>query len=295
MIKKCIVFKRSYAYGFSLIEVAIVLVIISVLVAIVAVPLATQLEQQRITETNKQLEIIKEALIGFTLANGRLPCPAGSNSAGQESFCTNASAACGAPISVLPAHGRCSSTNGFIPAAALGLSPVDSQGYMVDAFVKADVFNRLRYAVPDATLFDVNPTTFPVGNLKKDYRVFTSVDGMRNATMDKITTYSAGFLYACQEDAAITTVASANCGTRTELTRATPAVIFSVASNSEVALSNLTSGGEKSNQTPDSKVFFQGTRVDNRNGSTPYYFDDLVTWISPNTLFARMVLVGKLP
>ena len=285
--------------GFSLIEVAIVLVIISVLVAIVAVPLATQLEQQRITETNKQLEIIKEALIGFTLANGRLPCPAGSNSAGQESFCTNASAACGAPISVLPAHGRCSSTNGFIPAAALGLSPVDSQGYMVDAFVKADVFNRLRYAVPDATLFDVNPTTFPVGNLKKDYRVFTSVDGMRNATMDKITAYSAvagqGFLYACQEDAAVTTVASANCAPRNELTRGTPAVIFSVASNSEVALANLTSGGEKSNQTPDSKVFFQGTRVDNRNGATPYYFDDLVTWISPNTLFARMVLVGKLP
>lgn len=290
--------------GFSLIEVAIVLVIISVLVAIVAVPLATQLEQQRITETNKQLEIVKEALIGFTLANGRLPCPARSNSTGQESFCTNdATAACGAPIqgydSVLTVHGRCYSTNGFIPAATLGLSPVDSQGYMVDGFVKADIFNRLRYAVPSKTILQVN-TSFTNSNPAiKNYQVFTSVDGMRNATMDKITAYSAvagqGFLYACQEDAAITTAATTNCGTRNELTRGTPAVIFSVASNSEVALADLTSGGEKSNQTPDSTAFFQGTRVDSRNGSTPYYFDDLVTWVSPNTLFARMVLVGKLP
>ena len=280
--------------GFSLIEVAIVLVIISVLVSIVAIPLSTQLEQRRIEDTKKQLEVVKEVLIGFTLSNGRLPCPASSTSAGRESFCTSAVGACGTEIlsySSAP-HGRCASPNGFVPAATLALYPVDSQGYMVDTFVKADSINRLRYAVPTVTINTVNPSfTTPT----KDYQVFTSVDGMRNATMDRITAYSTGFLFVCQEDPAITAVSATSCPAGKELTHASPAVVFSIASNSEVALASLTSGGEKSNQTPNSSAFFQGARIDNRNAATPYYFDDLVTWISPNTLFARMVQAGKLP
>ena len=91
--------------GFSLIEVAIVLVIISVLVAIVAVPLATQLEQQRITETNKQLETIKEAVIGFALANGRFPCAASLADNGLESLKISG-----------PSVGDCNAYVGYVPA-----------------------------------------------------------------------------------------------------------------------------------------------------------------------------------
>ena len=62
--------------GFSLVEIAVVLVIISVLLTIAVVPIAAQIEQRRTEETLRQLETIKEALLGFAIANGRLPCPA---------------------------------------------------------------------------------------------------------------------------------------------------------------------------------------------------------------------------
>jgi len=61
--------------GFSLIEAAIVLVIITTLIASVAVPFAERHKQKRIWETRKSLEEIREALIGFAMANKRLPCP----------------------------------------------------------------------------------------------------------------------------------------------------------------------------------------------------------------------------
>jgi prepilin-type N-terminal cleavage/methylation domain-containing protein len=62
--------------GFSLVEIAIVMVIIAILITAVGIPLATQVDQQRNVETQKQLEQIKEAIYGYAMANGRLPCPA---------------------------------------------------------------------------------------------------------------------------------------------------------------------------------------------------------------------------
>ncbi len=62
--------------GFSLIELAIVLVVVALLIGGLLVPLSMQIEQQRIRDTQKTLEEIKEALVGFAIANGRLPRPA---------------------------------------------------------------------------------------------------------------------------------------------------------------------------------------------------------------------------
>lgn len=71
------------ARGFSLIEMAFVLVIVTLLLGGLLVPFATQVEQKRIAETNKTLEEIKEALIGYALSHSStvvpiqpiLPCP----------------------------------------------------------------------------------------------------------------------------------------------------------------------------------------------------------------------------
>ncbi|MEX2517478.1 MAG: type II secretion system protein [Gammaproteobacteria bacterium] len=60
--------------GFSLIELAVVLFIISLLLGGLLVPLANQLEGQQRSEAQTQLEQIREALIGFAIINGRLPC-----------------------------------------------------------------------------------------------------------------------------------------------------------------------------------------------------------------------------
>ncbi len=64
------------SHGFTLIEMAVVLVIISLLIGGLLIPLSEQLNQKRLEATQQSLEQIKEALIGFAIIDGRLPCPA---------------------------------------------------------------------------------------------------------------------------------------------------------------------------------------------------------------------------
>jgi len=91
--------------GFTLVELAISFVIIALLIGLLVVPLSTQFDQQKIVETRVQLDQVREAVLGFAVANGRLPCPAAANlatgvaGAGVES---KPGAACGANEGVLP-------------------------------------------------------------------------------------------------------------------------------------------------------------------------------------------------
>ncbi|MDX1610181.1 MAG: type II secretion system protein [Halofilum sp. (in: g-proteobacteria)] len=61
--------------GFSLIELAIVLVIIGLLVGGGIAALNAVAQQTRRTEAERQLEHVREALYGFAMSEGRLPCP----------------------------------------------------------------------------------------------------------------------------------------------------------------------------------------------------------------------------
>ena len=60
--------------GFSLVELTLVMFIIGLMLGGLLVPLATQTEARQRNETLQQLEQIREALIGFAIINGRLPC-----------------------------------------------------------------------------------------------------------------------------------------------------------------------------------------------------------------------------
>lgn len=67
--------------GFSLIEMAVVLVIVGLLVTGLLLPLSAQIDQRNYNETQRELSDIREALIGFSLSNAAangspyLPCP----------------------------------------------------------------------------------------------------------------------------------------------------------------------------------------------------------------------------
>ena len=70
--------------GFSLIEIAIVLVVVGLMIGGLVTPLSVQLEQRKVADTQKALEEAKEALTGFALRYGYLPCPAISSINGLE-------------------------------------------------------------------------------------------------------------------------------------------------------------------------------------------------------------------
>ena len=75
-------------FGFTLVEMAIVLVIIGLLISAFLTPLTAQLEQNRNAEARRDLAEIKEALLGFAVINGRLPCP-DTTGDGVEDACVN--------------------------------------------------------------------------------------------------------------------------------------------------------------------------------------------------------------
>jgi prepilin-type N-terminal cleavage/methylation domain-containing protein len=252
--------------GFSLLELAIVIAIVGVVLGALLVPLATQVAQRNEAATEKMLDEIKEALLGYAAASGRLPCPASATSNGLESF-----AAGGAPT-----NGNCESFWGFVPAATLGVSPVDGQGFAIDAWGTPQ--NRIRYAVANDTL---NGVTNP----------FTRSGGMRSATMAWVT--SAELLHVCASGTGV--APAAHCSAAGDganmLTNNAPVVIWSAGSN---AATGGTSVDEAQNPNPNNNTSQDRIFVSHVRSAVPE-FDDIVTWMSAGRLVNRMIVAGQLP
>ncbi len=268
--------------GFSLIEIAIVLVIITVLVTIVAVPLATQVEQQRISETNKQLEIIKEAIIGFAIANGRFPCAARVSDNGVESLTSPAAT---------PPDGACGAYIGLLPAVTLGISPQDQNGFALDGWGLPQ--NRIRYAVSDIPATSTAAVGCPAVAVNHP---FTKVNGMKEAGMTCLANYNSDtsapaktLLTVCPS-----TPASAQpyCAAR-KLTISAPFVVISLGKNAPVGGLATTDEGFNAGTRGNNTVFVSHSPTP--EGAPGGEFDDIVVWPSLNTIFGRMVQAGKLP
>jgi prepilin-type N-terminal cleavage/methylation domain-containing protein len=61
--------------GFTLIEMAIVTVIFGLLLGGIMGPLKMHRDNLRSNETKQSMETIKQAIMGFAIRNGRIPCP----------------------------------------------------------------------------------------------------------------------------------------------------------------------------------------------------------------------------
>lgn len=122
-------FNMIASKGFSLVELAVVLVILGFVIGALMLPLQTQREGTFRLQTENQLEIARKALIGFAQTNGYLPCPATAASDGQEARVA----------------GNCANQVGFLPAATLGVQPTDVDGFAVDGWN-----TRIMYAVANS-------------------------------------------------------------------------------------------------------------------------------------------------
>lgn len=245
--------------GFTLAEIAIVLAIVGLLLGGIVTTMSAQVQQRAVTDTKRTVEQARDALVGFAIANGRLPCPASSSSSGAESYSgTVGNSRCSAPLA------------GYLPAATLGLSPTDSQGYLLDAWN-----NRIRYAVTETNSY-----------------AFT------NSSI--ATTYIRNNLASLTPD--IQVCATAACAAPGIIALASAAVIYSVGKNgSQLAIG--TSGGTDENK--NNKIYTVGSLVADTTTKFVYHeptytnagdptFDDIVVWLSPNVLYNRMAAAGAL-
>jgi prepilin-type N-terminal cleavage/methylation domain-containing protein len=112
--------RASRASGFTLAELAVALVILALLLAGALIPISTQMELRRIADTQRVMDQVKEAVAGFALVNGRLPCPADG---------TVASATTGAGMELFDTvNNRCSAAVGVVPWVTLSVPETDAWG-----------------------------------------------------------------------------------------------------------------------------------------------------------------------
>jgi prepilin-type N-terminal cleavage/methylation domain-containing protein len=262
--------KPALQNGFSLVEMAIVLMIVGLLLGGMLVPLSAQMDQRNVSDTQKTLSEIKEAIIGYAIVHGRLPCPASATTNGLESFSLS-------PVVGNASNGYCSNFyNGYVPAATLGVAAgVDNQGntgFAIDSWG-----NRIHYAVTAVT------ATVAGFNGGQPFTVFTTSIGMRTTTLPVL----APNLLVCSAASTSSTSCSVANSSLTS-SPGVPVVIYSTGKNGKIG---GTSADEAENPNPNSA---DNDRVFVSHLPTPT-FDDLVVWVSPNILYNRMVAAGTLP
>ena len=133
-------------HGFSLVEMAVVLVILGFVIGALLLPLQAQREGVFQAQTENRLEIARKALLGFAQTNGRLPCPATVN--GMES-----------PLNGSTSTIACSKMVGYLPAVTLGLQPTDENGFSLDGWN-----NPIRYAVTQTDADSAGGADFTTSN-----------------------------------------------------------------------------------------------------------------------------------
>lgn len=249
---------RGHAHstrGFTLIEIAIVLVIVGLLLGGLLMPLATQVDTRRIEETRKAIEEINEAIIGFALANGRLPCPAdptvatGAAGAGQElGGCAGAAAL------------------GVVPWTTLGVSETDAWG------------RRFTYRVTP-TFADAVPSAAvgcPTVPLNASFSLCSTGDNTVSDGTANIANNIPAVIVSHGKNGS-----GAFSSSGTQLPAATSADEIQ---NYAAPLDTFVSRTMTSAQTPCGGA-----------GQPRCEFDDVVGWLIPGILYNRMVAAGRLP
>lgn len=245
--------RASFHKGFSLLEMAVVLVILGFIIGAMLLPLQAQRDQVFQTQTENILQNARTALIGYAQVNGRLPCPATVGSNGIED----------------PVGGtNCTSQLGYLPAATLGIQPVDSDGFAIDGWN-----NPIMYAVDQSGAGTADFTT--------------------NGEINTVgITSLAPALRVCLSSTGITSTA---CSGGTESNYAinnAVAVIYSLG-----ATASAGSGGADENANPDVPADPDSVFVSHEataSGATGGEFDHLVVWISPYVLYNAMIEAGQL-
>jgi len=266
----------SRSKGFSLVELAVALAIIALLLAGALIPLSTQIEVRNVADTQRSMESIREAIIGFAQANGRLPCPAdgtiaaGGTNAGKE---------------------LCPNTSGVVPWATLGVPEIDGWGRRFSYWVSPIFTDAI------GTTFN---NTFP--------------SAQNPPCPSPIPTPTQSSFALCSLGSFTVNTRSESTHAANNLGSVLPAVIISHGKNGFGAYA--VGGGprlavpagtdEAANATDAGTIFYSRTRTPAAAGcvdpappapsaAPACEFDDIVVMISSSALIARMVAAGRLP
>ncbi len=257
------IIKNRLNRGFTLIEIAIVLIVLTILLGYTMAMVPVQQELKQYRQANEEMDRILDALYAYAQVNGRLPCADDMSAPDGKAD---------------PDDGGsdCVVFYGYLPTKTLGL-----EGNISSDFLLLDPWGTpYRYQVtPSDTGADTG------GDFVMDGDIHDV--GMAALSPD---------LEICTINPGINTE-DANCGSGQTIADSIPAVVLSLGKDGGRVASNIQNENTDNILDLDGdgnlgdRVFVKSTRSES-SGSE---FDDVVKWIVPNILYSKMIDARKLP
>lgn len=266
--------------GFTLVEMAVVLVVIGLLMTGLLGTARNQIESKRLQETQTAMAEIREALIAFTIRNGRLPCPADrvlattNANAGLEAVNGNA---CAATVdSRASANDLSGGYDGVIPWRTLGVRELDAWGtrytYRVTDVVAVGVgVPQQQWFARSLAIADPLPCT------GQTQRIAIGICSTGNITTKN--NASLGGNLSGQDIAAMII----SHGKNKRGGYGSDGVQVAGAAGDELL------NADRNNQ------FVNSPNVDDPANPGTALYDDLTEWISANILIGKLINAGRLP
>ena len=246
----------SRQQGFTLIEIAIVLVIVTILLGYSVAMFSVQQELKQYRQAESEMDSIIEHLVAFAQVNGRLPCPDTSAVPGTIDGLEDALV------------DDCVAFFGFLPARTLGMSGrFNDQGVLIDPWGSG-----YGYAVSLADAGDGNPDLVSPNGIR--------IEGIAAVQPD---------LFICDDSTVIgNQIDCAAAGSNDVITNVAAVVIslgkdFEIPATSNIQAENLDNFHDG---TADKVYIFSSRRDD---------YDDIVKWLPTNLLFSKMIEADQLP
>ena len=270
--------------GFTLVEIAIVVLVVTILLGYTVAMFPVQQELKQYREVERDLDAIVEHLIGFAQVNGRLPCPDTTgdiNATGAgvinglediDDLIDNDTGAGGGDGNV----DSCKAFSGLLPAGTIGINEeLDANGSLVDPWGQP-----YRYHVADVDTGGLGASDLVSPNGVRDEGL-ANVGPNLNLVICRDSTNPGATDTACPV-AADTIVANA------------AVVIYSSGRDraSAAFASNIQNENRDDFHDGTNDLVYTSTARSDVAGAQ---YDDRVRWISPNLLFTRMIQADQLP
>lgn len=282
--------------GFTLVEVAIVLLIVAILLGYSVAMFPVQQDLKKYRKLDRDMDDIVAHLIGFAQVNGRLPCPdtiGDINGTGAgipdgledwDDVIDNVDTVGG----TAPADGiidSCKGFFGFLPAGTLGLTgAIDTSGRLLDPWGEPYLYH--------VSNIDFN-SVGGLGGTDGDIDTLAGADLVSpNGIGEEGLSFVSPNLSICTDSNNVTATDVVCDGSGTSIVTNAAAVIISTGKDIGQIASNIQDENQDDfDDGTNDLVYTFSTRSDVAGAE----YDDGVRWISPNVLYSKMIEAGQLP
>lgn len=254
---------RQRNLGFTLIEISIVLLIVTIILGYSVAMFPIQQELKLYRQANDEMDRIIETIYAYAQVNGRLPC-ADSLAAPDGISNPDTGADCTANVGWY----------GLLPAKTLGIEgKYDANNSLLDPWGIP-----YRYQVTSDDSGGVLGGDFVITN-------DMSATGMGALNPD---------LFVCTVNPSANPTDTNCAGVDETILSSAPAIVLSLGKDGVAGGAASAIQGENMDNTLDGAtdtVFVKSTRSDAAGAE----YDDLIKWISPNILYSKMIDANQLP